>query len=120
LHFALHDMSGSPIPVEPYLGMAGHAIVMRRDGSVFVHLHPGGTGSMATAAAFALRDRGDTTADGLLRLDSMRMTSEVPQRLSEIAFPYAFPRAGAYRVWVQLRVRGGVRTAAFDVDVARQ
>jgi hypothetical protein len=45
----------------------------------------------------------------------MPMASEQP--LSELSFPYAFPSAGAYRVWVQFRVRGRVRTAAWDVDV---
>jgi len=39
------------------------------------------------------------------------------QAITELSFPYAFPSAGRYRVWVQLRVRGRVRTAAWDVDV---
>jgi hypothetical protein len=117
LRFALRDGAGAPVLVAPYLGMRGHAVVMRNDGGVFVHLHPRGTGSMASEQAFALRDRGDTTADGLLRLDSLRMRHEPPAPTREVAFPYAFPSAGRYRVWVQLRVRDSVRTAAFDVAV---
>ena len=120
LRFALRDGTGSPVLVAPYLGMRGHAVVMRNDGGVFVHLHPSGTGSMASEQAFHLRDRGDTTPDGLLRLDSLRMTHEPPTPTSEISFPYAFPSAGRYRVWVQLRVSDTVRTAAFDVAVADQ
>jgi hypothetical protein len=118
LRFALRQQSGEMVRVEPYLGMAGHAVVMRRDGGVYVHLHPSGTNAMASALAFSIRDRGDTTPDGRLRLPhgDMAMTAEEP--MGEIAFPYAFPGAGAYRVWVQLRVGGRVRTAAYDVEVA--
>jgi hypothetical protein len=117
LRFALHDDNGGALMVEPYLGMNGHAVVMRRDGAVFVHLHPSGTSSMASQMAFALRDRGDTTEKGRLRPDAAMMMMEAPAALSEISFPYAFPSAGSYRVWVQLRSAGRVRTAAFDVDV---
>lgn len=117
LRFALRSTTGDSVRVEPYLGMAGHAVVMRRDGGVYVHLHPSGTGTMASELAFALRDRGDTTADGRLRLADAPMAMPSEQALSEIAFPYAFPSAGAYRVWMQVRVRGTVRTAAWDVDV---
>jgi hypothetical protein len=117
LRFSLHDIKGGPVTVEPYLGMYGHAVVMRRDERVFIHLHPSGTTSMAAQMAFALRDRGDTTSAGRLALDAAPM-SVATAPLREIAFPYAFPSAGAYRVWVQLRSAGRVRTAAFDVNVA--
>jgi hypothetical protein len=120
LSFTLADADGRPLVVAPYLGMLGHAVVMRRDGRVFIHLHPSGTSSMASELAFAIRNRGDTTADGRLDLrHAMPMDSTAAsQRLDSIAFPYAFPDAGAYRVWVQLRLRGEVRTVAFDFDVA--
>lgn len=117
LHFALHQPSGDPVTVEPYLGMTGHAVVMRDDGKVYVHLHPSGTSAMASSLAFALRDRGDTTADGRLRLGAGEMGMTSAQPLREISFPYAFPSPGRYRVWVQLRIRDSVRTAGFEVDV---
>ena len=34
-----------------------------------------------------------------------------------VAIPYAFPKAGAYRLFVQIKRDGKVQTAAFDVDV---
>jgi hypothetical protein len=120
LRFTLADSAGKAIQVEPYLGMLGHAVVMRRDGGVFIHLHPSGTSSMASEMALAIRDRGDTTPNGRLRLrdESMSMGTRQSLPMRTISFPYAFPSAGSYRVWVQLRVSGAVRTAAFDVDVA--
>ncbi len=117
LRFTLRQPSGEPVIVEPYLGMAGHAVVIRDDGKVYVHLHPSGTSAMASALAFTLRDRGDTMPDGRLRIaaDEMGMTPSQPLR--DISFPYAFPSPGRYRVWVQLRVRDSVRTAGFEVGV---
>ena len=117
LRFALREVTGDSVRVEPYLGMSGHAVVIRHDGGVFIHLHPNGTSAMASEVAFALRDRGDTTAEGRLRLSDAPMPMGTEQAISELSFPYAFPSAGRYRVWVQLRVRGRVRTAAWDVDV---
>jgi hypothetical protein len=117
LRFTLRGVMGDSVRVEPYLGMAGHAVVMRRDGQVFIHVHPSGTPSVASERAFTLRDRGDTTPDGRLRLTGSDVSMATEQTLSELSFPYAFPSAGSYRVWVQLRVRGRVRTAAWDVDV---
>ncbi len=95
LRFTLRDAKGAPLTVEPYMGMAAHAIVMRDDGSVFVHLHPMGT----------------TPAMGM----TPAMASELP---GEFTFPWAFPKAGRYRVWVQFRRGGAVRSAAFDLDVS--
>jgi hypothetical protein len=101
--------------------MNGHAVVVREDGKVFIHLHPSGTSSMASGQVFAMRDRGDTTSDGRLRLDSMTMThAEAPIQLREIRFPYAFPSAGRYRVYVQVRAQGRVHTTGFDVRVAAE
>lgn len=118
LRFVLRAPDGSPAVPEPYLGMAGHAVVTRRDGAVFVHLHPGGTVSAAAQRTFALRDRGDTTAKGHLAPGTMdAMPAMTHGWGSEIAFPYAFPSAGDYRVWVQLRRAGRVLTGAYDVRV---
>lgn len=117
LRFVLSDDNGNPVPVEPYLGMQGHAVVMRDDGKVFVHLHPNGTSSMASREAFALRDRGDTTSAGRLRLDAAHAMAPSPTMLREISFPYAFPSAGRYRVWVQIRSGGTVHTSPFDIPV---
>lgn len=118
LRFVISDDNGKPVVVQPYLGMQGHAVVMRDDGKVFVHLHPSGTSSMASPLAFAMRDRGDTTSDGRLRLDTAPMTGMATSApLHEISFPYAFPSAGRYRVWVQIRSDGKVHTSPFDVTV---
>jgi hypothetical protein len=52
LHFRLVTPDNQPAPIEPYMGMFGHAIVRRHDGAVFTHIHPVGTFSMAAQQFF--------------------------------------------------------------------
>lgn len=124
LRFDVADSAGRPLPLEPYLGMSAHAVVMRDDGSVFIHLHPMGTVTAAAQQAFALRDRGDTTASGRLNLaDTAGVAAGMPvmggmQTDSRFSFPYAFPRSGRYRMWVQVKRDGRVLTGAFEARVA--
>ena len=105
LQLSVRDAAGAVVDVEPYMGMAAHAIVASRDGSVFAHLHPSGSISMA-----ALQQFGGAGADPHAGHD-MAMSGAV-------AIPFAFPNAGPYRIWVQVKRGGQVRTAAFDVAVS--
>jgi hypothetical protein len=120
LRFEVTGKDGSPASLEPYMGMAGHAVVERSDGSVFVHLHPVGTISMASQMAFSMRQPGDTVR-GVLgkRLNSAEMAAMQHASIDSnvVTFPYAFPRAGDYRIWVQVKQAGNILTAAFDVRV---
>ena len=116
LRFRVGDQFGAVASLEPYLGMAAHAAIARTDGSVFIHLHPAGTISFAAQEVFALRDRGDTTSNGRLRFASDTMQRAMSMR-GEFSFPYIFPRAGQYRIWVQVRHAGRVLTGVFDLVV---
>jgi hypothetical protein len=100
LRFTARDAAGALLPLEPYMGMAAHVAVTDAAGQVFAHLHPSGSISMAALQRF------DPHA--------MHAPSTLP---SEVAIPYAFPRAGRYRLWVQTRRGSEVLTAAFDADV---
>ena len=138
---AISTKDGLPLPLEPYLSMLGHAAVVNEDASVFIHLHPVGTISMAAQEAFASRINDDVltlcapidslseAAKELIRKDPNAATSmkdEIEMRMKEaglsntVSFPYAFPKAGNYRLWVQMRIRGAVRTVAFDVPVEEE
>jgi hypothetical protein len=55
LKFNLQDEAGQPAVIEPYMGMPGHAVIMKDDGSVYIHLHPVGSYSMASQQA--MKDR---------------------------------------------------------------
>jgi hypothetical protein len=107
LEFALRGPGGEVPAVEPYMGMRGHALVTRDDGSVFIHLHPSGTVSMAAQQVFARQLGGGGGHEG----HSMAPAAAL------LSFPYEFPRPGAYRAWVQVRLAGRVRTGVFDIAV---
>jgi len=121
LQFGVTDKNGKPLALEPYIGMAGHAVVARHDGAVFVHLHPSGTVSMASQMAFTMREPGDSIAGRLgKRIRDMDPAHAViPPMPADgvISFPYAFPRSGVYFVWVQVKHAGRVLTAVFPVNV---
>jgi len=120
LRFEVRNADGTPATLEPYMGMAGHAVVARDDGSVFVHLHPSGTVPMASQMAFEMRQPGDTVRGklgGRISAAEHAMMSGPLPAMSEVGFPYAFPKPGNYRVWVQVRKTGRILTGAFDVPV---
>src|SRR5213075_2605498 len=96
LRFSVFNPNGTPAAVQPYMGMLGHAVVRRSDGTVFTHLHPMGTISMAAQALLVQRE-GNATANP-------SGAAPAPDATNEVSFPYGFPRPGDYRVWVQVRI----------------
>jgi hypothetical protein len=119
LRVAVTDPAGKPRALQAYLGMTAHAVVFRTDGEVYVHLHPMGTVTTAAQDVFAARNRGDTTASGALNIVSHANMPGMaaPAVESATSFPYAFPSAGDYRVFVQVKRNGRVMTAAFAIAV---
>ncbi len=120
LRFAVREPDGRPAALEPYMGMMSHAVVTREDGSVFVHLHPAGTIAMASQLVYALREPEDTVRGRL----GARITAAEGQAMQMgpvsggiVSFPYAFPKPGPYRVWVQVKRDGRILTGRFDADV---
>jgi hypothetical protein len=119
LAFAVTTSIGAPARLEPYMGMAGHLVLTRDDGAVFVHLHPAGTISLAAQESFELRQPGDTIPGALAqRLSKLNQrTHAIVDPGSSVSFPYSFPRPGNYRMWVQVKRAGRILTGVFDVTV---
>ncbi len=110
LVFDLTTKQGQPVEgIEPYMGMAGHAFVLRSDGDVFSHLHPRGSvpGWMSSGSS------PPTSDDPMGSAHSSALTGGS----ATVSFPFGFPEAGAYRIWVQMKRRGQIYTGAFDVLV---
>lgn len=112
LRFRVLDPGGKPATdLEPYMGMAGHLVIVKKDLSVFAHVHPSGSVPMA---AILLLQKGEAQSSD--RMDSMPGMRDAALP-SEITFPYGFPQPGQYRLFVQVKRAGRVETAVFDTKV---
>ncbi len=80
--------AGQPVTaLKPYLGAYGHLVSLRDGDLAYLHTHPAG------------------------RVEEGRTGGP------DIAFSTTFPTVGTYRLFLDFRVGGTVRTAAFTVDV---
>jgi hypothetical protein len=95
--------------------MAGHAEFVRSDMTVFAHVHPAGSVSMAALelAQQGIAEPSDPMLEGAMAGMSMTSAPLPP----EVSFPYGFPKPGDYRIFVQIKRAGQVQTAAFDAHV---
>jgi hypothetical protein len=111
--FRVEEKDGTPARnLEPYMGMTAHAEVVCSDLSVFAHIHPAGSVSMA---ALELAQAGLTEAGRTVM--PMPMASSSGPVPAEFSFPYGFPHPGDYRIFVQVKHAGKVQTAVFDARV---
>lgn len=122
IRFEFIEANGQRSQLQSYMGMLGHAVVVDAAGMVFSHVHPSGTASMAAQRQFLKRDARDV--DQALRDANCGDLTVLPAsavadlgRGGTVSFPYAFPKAGRYHVWIQARIEGRIRTGGFEVNV---
>ena len=112
LRFRVFDEDGKPASdLEPYMGMAGHLVIVKRDLTVFAHVHP--SGSMPMAALMLLEKQINSGASAMTAMHGMHETAQP----AEVTFPYGFPEPGDYRLFVQIKQNGQVQTGVFDAHV---
>jgi hypothetical protein len=117
LVFHLLDAQGRrAADMQPYLGMAGHAAFVKTDGTAFAHTHP--DGSAAMPAVMMANESSGLAMSGMADASGMNMSAEPVT--STVAFPYGFPSAGAYRIFIQMKHGGVVETGVFDANVQQQ
>jgi hypothetical protein len=119
LQFRVRATAGQSLLLEPYMGMLSHLILRNQAGTVFTHLHPNGSFSMAAQSAEgkAPLKVADPTADPLCQLPAPPIAAPSDAAETTFSFPYAFPQSGVYRLWLQCRSRGVIITRSFQVKV---
>jgi hypothetical protein len=135
--FRVDDAKGKPVAdLEPYMGMAAHAEFIASDFSVFAHVHPDGSVSMAALdLAHAALNSGATSPaspktapatgtnmpgmnmPGMSMPGMAGMANTSAPLPAEVSFPYGFPKPGLYRIFVQVKRKGKVETGVFDAIV---
>ena len=144
LKFSVLAPDGKPAELQTYLGMMGHAAVIKDDGSVYIHLHPNGT--FSTTSVQVMQKRIAETANQrpnlnnpkrfrdsvdkvLISLQAMTETERDKVLMAgmthetnghhggAVTFPYVFPKAGNYRIWLQVKRQGKILTGVFDAKV---
>jgi hypothetical protein len=113
--FRVEDESGQPArDLELYMGMPGHAVFVRRDRAVFAHVHPSGSAPMAALAIAGLALSERSESNGQADMTHAGHGAALP---ATVSFPYGFPQAGDYRIFVQIKRAGNIITGAFDAHV---
>lgn len=133
LRFVIEDKNGRPArDLEPYMGMAAHAEIIRDDLSVFAHIHP--SGSVPMAALMLASETSAKTSSGAYAMDmDMQMPSMTTAQPNaalapamvapsgplspEISMPYGFPKPGLYRIFFQFKRAGRIETATFTTPI---
>lgn len=144
LKFSIVSPDGTKAQLEPYLGMMGHAAVVKDDGSVYIHLHP--TGTVSSTSVVVMQKRLNETSSKPIFLPAPAFKDSVDKIMTKLSvmseaerdnflmpnmlhpdnksehhntvnFPYVFPQAGNYRIWLQVKRNGKILTGTFDAKV---
>src|SRR5262249_6449777 len=119
--FLVEDKSGRPAAdLESYMGMPGHAEFVHIDGSVFAHVHPAGSVSMAALEIAQAQPALSSGSAGSISPEMEHAGMSMPHTLlsPEVSFPYGFPKPGVYRIFVQIKRAGRIETGVFDTSIA--
>jgi hypothetical protein len=112
--FELLDPEGKPpADMALYMGMLGHAAFVKTDGTVFAHVHPAGT--VAMAALMMANPQASMSGTGSGSASSTTLNNGALPNI--VGFPYGFPSAGQYRIFVQMKHGNTVETGVFDAEV---
>ena len=96
--------------LEDYLGAKGHLVALREGDLAYLHVHPIGRGEHgASSAENGGHDDGHDNEQG----------DDATTDAHEVSFAANFPSAGSYRLFLQFKTDGEIRTVAYTMEVPR-
>lgn len=101
LRFVASKDGEEPVDLENYLGAKGHLVALREGDLAFLHVHPDGPDHEEGHGSPAEHSAEDEAAPNV------------------VPYTATFPTAGRYRLFLQFKDGGQVRTAQYTVTVAR-
>jgi hypothetical protein len=118
LRFEVEDANGKPVnDLQPYMGMAAHAAIIKSDLTVFAHIHPSGTVPMAALMLAGDKMTGGSSMAGMNMPAGMNLAVPGAPVSPDISIPYGFPSPGLYRIFLQFNRGGKIQTVSFDTHV---
>lgn len=116
LHVQVDDTAGAPAALEDYMGMPAHAIAVSQDLRHFLHLHgmPTGSGHGGHGMTSVVHDVGGHGGHGG---HGGGTTTPSTDAVAHLAVDVTFPRAGLYKLWIQVQRAGRVITIPYVVRV---
>jgi plastocyanin len=96
--------------LEDYLGAKGHLVALREGDLAYLHVHPIARGEQgASSAQGGAHDDGHDNEQG----------DDAMTDAHEVSFAATFPSAGRYRLFLQFKTNGEIRTVAYTREVPR-
>ena len=118
LTFQTQNLMGHPTVIEPYIQMGGHGAILKNDHSIFIHIHPIGTISMASQELYNQND--EIESSGICYFgspdDSLKIYLEDEKSILNFP-PINLEQPGDYIMWIQAKSMGEIITHKFDFTV---
>ena len=118
LTFQTQNLIGRPTVIEPYIQMGGHGAILKNDHSIFIHIHPIGTISMASQELYNQND--EIESSGICYFgspdDSLKIYLEDEKSILNFP-PINLEQPGDYIMWIQAKSMGEIITQKFDFTV---
>lgn len=104
--------------LEDYLGAKGHLVALRQGDLAYLHVHPLGGGERS-APPSAGSGHDDNHGHDNEQAHDDEQGDGAKTVAHEVSFAATFPSAGRYRLFLQFKTDGEIRTVAFTMAVAR-
>ena len=118
LTFQTQTLDGLPSKIEPYIQMGGHGAILKEDLSVFIHIHPIGTISMASQELYNQNDTIENSGICYFGVADDSLKTYFKNQNSIVSFPpINLDKPGNYIMWIQAKSEGEIITQKFNFQI---